>query len=124
MEKNNRKILGVISTLKKGNFLLECPETNEEVAIKSLNLFDNENFNKEAHDLYEKQLEEVQAMKLRLKKLKLVGASKSELSANSVNIGLILERLAPTLKSFRFNQNDCRSIFDPIDYMIFEGLTQ
>ncbi len=27
------------------------------------------------------------------------------------------------MKSFRFNSNDCRSLFDPIDYIIFEGLS-
>ncbi|NJE06902.1 hypothetical protein E3E36_12320, partial [Thermococcus sp. M36] len=29
---------------------------------------------------------------------------------------------APTFKTFRFEHNDCRSLFDPIDYVIFEGL--
>jgi predicted Holliday junction resolvase-like endonuclease len=43
--------------------------------------------------------------------------------AKSINIGFILERLAPAMKSFRFNTNDCRSLFDPIDYVIFEGLS-
>ncbi|MFH1620033.1 MAG: Holliday junction resolvase-like protein [bacterium] len=36
----------------------------------------------------------------------------------------MLERLAPAMKSFRFNRNDCRSLFDPIDYIIFEGLSK
>ncbi len=26
--------------------------------------------------------------------------------------------------AFRFNHNDCRSLFDPIDYVIFEGLSK
>jgi predicted Holliday junction resolvase-like endonuclease len=26
--------------------------------------------------------------------------------------------------TFRFNRNDCRSLFDPIDYLIFEGLSE
>jgi predicted Holliday junction resolvase-like endonuclease len=41
-----------------------------------------------------------------------------------VNIGFILERLAPTLDTFPFSHHDCRSLFDPIDYVIFEGLSQ
>ena len=32
--------------------------------------------------------------------------------------------LAPTLDGFTFNKNDCRSMFDPIDYVIFEGLSE
>lgn len=38
-------------------------------------------------------------------------------------MGLMLERLAPSFKSFRFTKNDCRSVFDPLDYVIFEGLS-
>ncbi len=55
--------------------------------------------------------------------MKATGATKSEICDLSINIGFILERLAPTMNSFRFNHNDCRSLFDPIDYVIFEGLT-
>jgi predicted Holliday junction resolvase-like endonuclease len=40
-----------------------------------------------------------------------------------VNIGFILERIAPAMKAFEFDRNDCRSLFDPIDYIIFSGLT-
>ena len=36
----------------------------------------------------------------------------------------MLERIAPSLDGFKFEQNDCRSLFDPIDYVIFEGLTK
>jgi predicted Holliday junction resolvase-like endonuclease len=28
------------------------------------------------------------------------------------------------MKDFRFDRNDCRSLFDPIDYIIFEGLNK
>lgn len=112
----------IIKTLKAGNFYLECPNTNEEVAVKTLQLFDNDNFTDEALEIYEQQLAEIKATKERLKKIRDVGATKSEAGAHSINIGFILERLAPTMGSFRFNHNDCRSLFDPIDYVIFEGL--
>ena len=49
---------------------------------------------------------------------------KSEVGAKAINLGFLLERLAPTLDDFTFNKNDCRSIFDPIDYVIFEGLNK
>lgn len=28
------------------------------------------------------------------------------------------------MKKFHFDRNDCRSLFDPIDYVIFEGLSK
>ena len=46
------------------------------------------------------------------------------LTALAVNIGFILERIAPSFDNFPFVNNDCRSIFDPIDYVIFEGLNK
>jgi len=48
----------------------------------------------------------------------------SEAKTTAVNIGFILERIAPSMKEFRFDRNDCRSLFDPIDYVIFEGLSK
>ena len=41
-----------------------------------------------------------------------------------MNPGFILERIAPSMKYFKFERNDCRSLFDPIDYLIFEGLSR
>lgn len=113
----------VIKTLKAGNFYIECPNTNEELAIKTMQLFDSDNFTEEALEIYNQQLAEIQATKERLKKIREIGATKSEAGAHFINIGFILERLAPTLGSFRFNHNDCRSLFDPIDYVIFNGLS-
>ena len=114
----------IIKTLQAGNFYLECPSTNEEVSLKTVELFDNDNFTPEALEIYQQQLASIKEAKNRLKKLKEKGASKSELGAHVTNIGFILERLAPTMGSFRFNHNDCRSLFDPIDYVIFEGLSK
>jgi predicted Holliday junction resolvase-like endonuclease len=28
------------------------------------------------------------------------------------------------MRDFSFDRNDCRSLFDPIDYIIFEGLSK
>ena len=112
----------IIKMLKVGNFRIECPDTNQEVPLKSTELFDNNNFTEDALEIYQQQLLEIRERKEQLRKLKEIGVTKSEIGAHSINIGLILERLAPGLGSFRFNTNDCRSLFDPIDYVIFEGL--
>lgn len=124
MADKNFKHQEIINTLKAGNFYLECPNTNEDIAVKTLQLFDNDNFTEEAIEIYQQQLDDIRATKERLKRLKNIGATKSESGAHSVNIGFILERLAPTMGSFRFKHNDCRSLFDPIDYVIFEGLSE
>ncbi|HWB90748.1 MAG TPA: Holliday junction resolvase-like protein [Puia sp.] len=114
----------IIAALKKGNFFIECPDTRTDVSLKLATIFDRDNFSEEALAYYEEQLAFVKAEKLRLKKMKEAGAIKSEVGAQAINLGFILERLAPTLSSFPFSHHDCRSLFDPIDYVIFEGLSK
>lgn len=124
MPLKNSKHIQIIQALKAGNFYAECPHTGDDVSLKKTALFDNDNFSEEALKIYQQQLDDIRIAKERLKRLREVGTTKSESGAQSVNIGFILERLAPTLGSFRFNHNDCRSLFDPIDYVIFEGLSK
>jgi predicted Holliday junction resolvase-like endonuclease len=66
--------------------------------------------------------EDLKERKLTLQQLTAKKKHKIENTTQSVNMGFILERLAPVLEEFRFNKNDCRSLFDPIDYVIFDGL--
>lgn len=119
----NKRSQEIISTLQESQFFAECPYCGEEINLKKAALFDDDNFTDEALVLYEGYLEQVKAKKIALKKLKEIGASKSQAGAKAINIGFILERIAPSLDSFKFSHNDCRSLFDPIDYVIFEGLS-
>lgn len=114
----------IIETLKAGNFYIECSECGEEVQLNQSALFDNKNFSDPALEVYQEQLEFVRQRKADLKALKERGTTKSEVGALSTNFGFIMERIAPTLPTFRFRHNDCRSLFDPIDYVIFDGLTE
>jgi predicted Holliday junction resolvase-like endonuclease len=41
-----------------------------------------------------------------------------------VNVGKVLEKIAPALPGFGFNCHDCRPLFEPVDYIVFEGLTK
>jgi predicted Holliday junction resolvase-like endonuclease len=59
-----------------------------------------------------------------LKERELNMTKRPQLTAKAVNIGFILERIAPAFDHFPFEHNDCRSLFDPIDYIIFEGLNK
>ena len=50
--------------------------------------------------------------------------ARPQITTRAVNIGFILERIVPAFDHFPFEHNDCRSLFDPIDYLIFEGLNK
>ncbi len=40
-----------------------------------------------------------------------------------MGIGKIVEKIAPSLPGFPVNSADCRSLFEPIDYIVFRGLS-
>lgn len=114
----------LIASLNKDNFYAECPCCTESFALKDTGLFYLAEFSLEGKELYQQKIcllkdreKELQEMKEKIKKT-------SKIIAKAVNIGKILERLAPCMGTFPFDRNDCRSLFDPIDYIIFEGLAQ
>ena len=92
--------------------------------LNQTGLFYLNNFSSEAKLIYKKMLEEQKKRRANLKSEKENISVKSQRGAKAVNLGVILERLVLTFDNFNFNRNDCRSLFDPIDYVIFEGLTQ
>jgi Predicted secreted endonuclease distantly related to archaeal Holliday junction resolvase len=114
----------IIKILETGGFYAECPCCEEPILLKKANLFYLDDFNSEALELYKQQKDELRDREKELEDRRKSISQKSEIGAKSVNIGFILERLAPTMRDFRFDRNDCRSLFDPIDYVIFEGLSK
>jgi predicted Holliday junction resolvase-like endonuclease len=114
----------IIKMLGKDNFYAECPCCGESIQLKKAGLFYLNDFTPEAEALYNQRIAEIKTREKELKEERKKIKERSEVGAKTVNIGFILERLAPSLKHFKFNKNDCRSLFEPIDYLIFEGLSQ
>ncbi len=119
-----KEIDNILEELNNGKFHVECPSCYEEVNLKEAGLFYLDQFSKEAKLVYKMMLEGQKERRAALKERKANIPKKSEVGAKAVNLGFLLERLAPTLDGFTFNKNDCRSMFDPIDYVIFEGLSE
>mgnify|MGYP001195124209 CR=1 FL=1 len=114
----------IINTITKGGLKALCPCCNQPIDLKDAGLFYLDDFTDDAKNRYKAYQDE---LKQRRKQLKIDEAkiqSRSRIAAESTNIGKILERLAPALDMFQFSKNDCRAIFDPIDYVIFEGLSE
>ena len=92
--------------------------------LKNTGLFYLDDFTPEALKVYKEMLAYQKQRRAELKERKINIPLKSQKGSKAVGIGFIYERLAPTLEGFTFNKNDCRSMFDPIDYVIFEGLSE
>jgi len=114
----------IIRTLEEHKFYAVCPCCGEPIALKDAGLFYLNDFSPEAERLYEKKLQECKTRQTKIREERRAISERSEKATATINIGLILERIAPTMKAFQFDRNDCRSLFDPIDYVIFEGLSK
>lgn len=121
MDKEGSRIIGL---LRQGDFYVECPCCSEEVSLRKAEMFFNDEFTPRGEEIYRQKLEEIAEKRKALKALRKAISIKSENTAQAVNIGYILERIAPTLPGFGFHHNDCRALFDPIDYVVFEGLSK
>lgn len=114
----------IIHTLEDGGFYAECPCCDETVLLRDCDLFYMDEFSDRGQEVYEQYQAELQERRAQLADRRRHISKSSEVQAKATNIGFILERLAPSLSSFRYECSDCRSLFDPIDYVIFEGLCQ
>ena len=119
-----KEIKETLKALNSGNFHIECPSCYDEIKLKDAGLFHLDDFTPEALEQYKEMIALQKERRAELKERKLNIPLKSEKGSKAVGIGFIYERLAPTLEGFTFNKNDCRSMFDPIDYVIFEGLSE
>jgi predicted Holliday junction resolvase-like endonuclease len=45
-------------------------------------------------------------------------------TAQAVNLGMIVEKIVPSFPSFSYEAGDCRAMFEPIDYLVFSGLSK
>jgi len=122
MKNSNKKAQDIIKALVAGNFYAECPCCSAEVPLKDAGLFYLDDFTPRAKDLYKERQAEARASWKELKTARKFISKRSEIGASAINIGKIVERFAPSMPNFPFDTNDCRSLFEPIDYVIFSGL--
>lgn len=103
----------------------ECPNCGEEFRLVDADLFDAtravlplraaERLNDLKTQLAARRAE------LRLRKCRAVEHPRRV--AESVNIGKVVEKIAPSLPGFPVKSSDCRTLFEPIDYVVFHGLS-
>lgn len=121
---DNVRAKEIIRTLEDGGFYAECPCCEEPVLLRDCDLFYLDDFSERGRESYVRCREELTERQNALRHRRKHISQSSETQARATNIGFLLERLAPSLSTFRYECSDCRSLFDPIDYVIFEGLCQ
>jgi len=117
---------------------IECPECGSLFPIKKAELFDINDkkhsppIDKKIDSLTQAKKNEFESLNETrreiLKRRKEIRAEPENIkkkvivSTESINFGVIIEEIAPSLKSFPYKPKDCRQLFDPIDYVVFNGL--
>jgi len=78
---------------------------------------------KPALDYLYTQKAELADRRAELARKKLAAATRPRIAAEAVNIGKVVEKIAPSLPGFPVTSSDCRSLLEPIDYVVFRGLS-
>jgi predicted Holliday junction resolvase-like endonuclease len=116
---------------------IECPNCKKTFPVKLAKLFDiNDKYSPtidkkidQLNKMQKSQLEELDENKMgileRRKEIRAEPESTKKRRTKiteSVNFGQIIEKIIPSIKNFPYEQKDCRALFDPIDYIVFNGL--
>jgi len=113
----------LIKQLKASNLYAECP-CGEEFKLSEAILFDGTKaFPEEALEIQKQLIDSLKDREAKLIKMKRLTTKKAEITTKAVNIGKNLERALPTLKDFKWVVPDSKFLGDPIDLIVFNGLS-
>jgi predicted Holliday junction resolvase-like endonuclease len=113
----------LIRQLKVSNIYAECP-CGEEFKLSDAILFDGTKpFPPEALDVRNQLDSGLKGRDLDLEKRKKLATEKAEITTKAVNVGKSLEKALPTMKDFKWIVPDSKFLGDPIDLMVFNGLS-
>ena len=118
-------ISAMIKTLNRSKLIAVCPHCGDEFSLSSALLFDGrKEFPSKAEakrlELLEELKEKTADLLLRQKR----ATTKSEKTAVAVGIGLIIEKILPAHKNFDLVPADCRFLAEPIDMIVFDGVSE
>jgi len=117
-------IESLIIQLKGSKLRAECPNCEGEFNLSKAVLFDGTKpFPKNAQEVQEQLQEELKDREEELKTKKNRATKTATNTTIAVNVGKNLEKVLPTLKDFKWALPDSRFLGDPIDLIIFNGLS-
>ena len=118
------EIPDLISSIQNSGLDAECSKCGITSALSSWILFDGlDQIPTEVEQKKQEIESELQENWDELKKAK-ERIDISERSAAAGGKGKIVEGLIPVMKGFGYEMEDCRFLANPIDYIIFEGMSQ
>ncbi|HXJ01392.1 MAG TPA: Holliday junction resolvase-like protein [Micropepsaceae bacterium] len=116
----------LISELKQNRRLYgTCPSCSEEFRIAEVTLFPaGKKWPAEAMARFAEEREENKLRRQGLREIRSRMTQGCAVTTESIHFGKMLEKVAPSFEAFAFQPRDCRALSDPIDYLVFSGLSQ
>ena len=114
----------IIKILKESDIYAEHPGCGGEFKISDALLFDGTKpFPFKALEVQKNLEEGLKKRQEELTKSLKRATTGAQTTAKSVNVGKLLEKVFPTMKDFELELSDCRFLGEPIDLVVFKGLT-
>ncbi|MDH5266270.1 MAG: hypothetical protein OEW62_01175 [Candidatus Bathyarchaeota archaeon] len=113
----------LIKKLRESNLYAECPCGGEFKLSRSI-LFDGTKpFPEKALEIQKRLKKELKDREDELKKRRKLATKKAQITTKAVNIGKNLEKVLPTMRDFKWTVPDSKFLGDPIDLIVFNGLS-
>lgn len=116
--------MNLIKQLSKDRrFFGTCRDCEQDFQLSRATLFHiREPLPEEAIRKLEQLKVRISERREEIRSQKALAHRKAAITTESVNIGKVVEKIAPSFPSFMFSPRDCQALFEPIDYVIFPGL--
>lgn len=122
MASSSKAIIAALQADRR--FLGTCPSCTENFRLSDATLFAlDQKPPQEALQAIGLIREEIKEQRAELAMRKERMTIRAQRTAQAVNIGKIVEKILPSFPSFSYSTGDCRALFEPIDYLIFSGLS-
>lgn len=100
-----------------------CPNCGEEYKMSDWVLFYGAHFPKDAKEAVQGILSRPGELREQYCDLEHDSTIRAAQGSVRVKFGQTVEQIVQGLPTFPYRKSDCRSLFKPVDYIVFEGLT-
>jgi predicted Holliday junction resolvase-like endonuclease len=121
MIKDPRELVAILR--KSRSLAVSCPNCDDEITLNKADLCTEAALSPRVMSYIERRHAEFEAKKKELLAVKQRPAVIAK-TTRAVNVGKLFEGLFPLLSGFNFESQDCKLFSDPIDYLVFHGLSK
>lgn len=101
-----------------------CPETEEEFRLSDAAIFFGDKLPEEATQFAKASREQIEAARVELRRRRKALTEGFTARSVAVKLGRTVEKILPVLQGFPYDVHDCRPLYDPIDFIVFQGLSR